>query len=84
MGSLKDKFTAFRCGVIELSDGNDIEQVVEALGRTPVAGKPTCILAHTLKGKGVSFIENQVGWHGRVPNDEELDLALAELQEKKI
>ncbi len=84
MGNLKDKFSAFGCEVIELSDGNDIEQVVEALGRKPVAGKPTCILAHTIKGKGVSFIENQVGWHGRVPNEEELVMALAELQEKKI
>ena len=43
------------------------------------ADKPTAIIAHTTKGKGVSFMENQAGWHGKAPNDEELEKALAEL-----
>jgi transketolase len=81
MGNLADKFSSFGFNVIELEDGNNIEQVLDAYAQPPIEGKPTCILAHTIKGKGVSFIENQVGWHGRVPNDQELELAISELQE---
>ena len=43
------------------------------------SGKPKCILAHTVKGKGVSFMEDQVGWHGKAPNDEEYKIAMDEL-----
>ncbi|MGD1820630.1 MAG: transketolase [Pleomorphochaeta sp.] len=80
MGNLCDKFEAFGFEVIELEDGNDIEVVVNALNTKPKKDKPTCIIAHTIKGKGVSFAENQVGWHGKAPNDEELEIALKELQ----
>ncbi|MGH0052054.1 MAG: transketolase [Sphaerochaetaceae bacterium] len=81
LGDLNAKFNAFGFHVINLPDGNDIETVVEALAQPKIPGKPTCIVAHTVKGKGVSFIENQVAWHGRVPNDNELALAIKELQD---
>lgn len=81
LGNLKDKFSAFGFDVIEIFDGNDMKQVLSALNIQTTAGKPTCILAHTTKGKGVSFMENQVGWHGKVPTKEELKLALEELNE---
>ena len=63
-------------------DGHDIQQVVDALQKAknvPTAGKPTVIIANTVKGKGVSFMENQAGWHGKTPNYEELVKALDEL-----
>ena len=79
LGNLNAKFTAFGLNTIELPDGNNLKQVVSALDAETVPGKPKCIIAHTVKGKGVSFIENQVGWHGKAPNKEEMELALAEL-----
>ncbi len=80
LGSIKDKFTAFGFQVIEVADGNDLQQIHDALGIL-VSGKPKCILAHTLKGKGVSYMENQVGWHGKGPNEEERQMALKELED---
>lgn len=80
LGDLNAKFTAFGYHVIELADGNDIEQVLEALHAPTVPGKPKCILAHTVKGKGVSFMENQVGWHGKAPSEQERITALKELE----
>jgi transketolase len=80
MGCLANKFEAFGFDVIEVEDGNDIELVVQALNTKNSKNMPRCIIAHTVKGKGVSFAENQVGWHGKVPNDEELELAISELQ----
>ena len=65
--------------MVEVADGNDIEQVVAALNLSTTAGKPKCILAHTVKGKGVSFMENNAGWHGKAPNDEETEQAVREL-----
>ena len=54
----------------------------QALTSAPaVPGKPKCILAHTVKGKGVSFMENQVGWHGKAPNEEQRQQALKELED---
>ncbi len=82
LGDLPAKLWAFGFDLIELADGNDIAAVVEALNRPAVPGKPRCILAHTLKGKGVSFMENQVGWHGKAPNEQQRAAALAELEEK--
>ncbi len=76
--SIEDKFSAFGFEVISVKDGNDIEQVIAALDKE-VTGKPKCIVSHTVKGKGVSFMENQVGWHGKAPSAEERDKALAEL-----
>lgn len=80
LGNLRAKLDAFGLDVIELSDGNDITAVTAALGRPALPGKPKCILAHTVKGKGVSFMENQAGWHGKAPNAAQRDAALAELE----
>lgn len=80
LGDLHMKLCAFGLDVIEVDNGNDIEKVVCALDRPVTKGKPKCILAHTTKGKGVSFMENQVGWHGKAPNREQLELALKELE----
>jgi len=80
---LADKFTAFGWTVREV-DGHDIEALASLLGETPVtAGKPTAIIAHTHKGRGVSFMEDEAGWHHRVPTDEELERAIQELTERR-
>lgn len=81
MRSLADKYKAFGFKVCEVLDGNDINQVMNALDEDIEKGKPNCIILNTVKGKGVSFMENQVGWHGKAPNHEELLQALAELGE---
>lgn len=80
LGDLSAKFGAFGYKVIEVADGNDIRQVLDALHEKPEPGKPTLILCHTVKGKGVSFMENQVGWHGKAPSQEERVAALKELE----
>ena len=77
---LADKFRAFKWHVIELADGNDMEQIETAFAEArEVSGAPVAIIAETVKGKGVSFMENQVGWHGKAPNDEQFEQAMAEL-----
>ena len=77
---IADKFAAFKFHVIELADGNDMAQVRAAFeAAREVTGKPVCIVAETTKGKGVSFMENQCGWHGKAPNDEQYEQAMAEL-----
>lgn len=78
VGNIAAKYRAFGFEVIEVEDGNNIEEIIDALDME-VYGKPKCIVAKTVKGKGVSFMENQVGWHGRGINNEELRLALQEL-----
>lgn len=79
---LPDKWRSFGWETVEV-DGHDIAQLLQVLKHAPrTAGKPTMIIANTIKGKGVSFAENQVGWHHRVPTKEELDLALAELSQQ--
>ena len=78
---IADKFRAFKFNVIELADGNDMAQVREAFQAAHAhKGEPTCIVAETVKGKGVSFMEDQVGWHGKAPNDEQYAQAMAELE----
>ncbi len=78
---IADKFRAFKFHVIELADGNDMAQVRAAFeAARKVSGQPVCIVAETLKGKGVSYMENQVGWHGKAPNDEQFEQAMAELE----
>ena len=77
---IADKFRAFKFHVIELADGNDMAQVRAAFTEARAhKGEPTCIVAETLKGKGVSYMEGQVGWHGKAPNDEQFEQAMAEL-----
>ena len=78
---IADKFRAFKFNVIEVADGNDMAQVREAFQAARAhKGEPTCIVAETIKGKGVSFMEDQVGWHGKAPNDEQYAQAMAELE----
>lgn len=77
MGNIAAKFSAFGFAVQE-ADGHDFDSLLAALDRRE-AGKPMCILCATVKGKGVSFMENQVEWHGKAPNAEELERALREL-----
>ena len=77
---LPDKWRAFGWNVIEI-DGHDYEQILDALSpEKKVEGKPTMIIAHTIKGKGVSFMENACDWHGKAPNEEQVAQALSELK----
>ena len=76
---IKEKFQAFGWNAIEI-DGHNFEEIHEAVEKAKKSvDKPTVIISKTIKGKGISFMENQVGWHGRAPNDEEYKTALEEL-----
>ncbi|TCL70882.1 transketolase subunit A [Hydrogenispora ethanolica] len=77
LGDIHQKMAAFGFKVIEVN-GHDLEQLEKAF-QVKATGQPKFILAHTVKGKGVSFMENQVGWHGKAPSDEEVDKAVCEL-----
>ena len=75
------KFEAFNFHVINVADGNDFDQLKVAFDEAKATkGMPTAIIAKTVKGKGVSFMEGQVGWHGKAPNDEEYAIAMADLE----
>jgi hypothetical protein len=77
--SIKDKFVAFGWHVIEIN-GHDFDQIKEALKEArSIKGKPTAIVANTIKGKGVSFMEGNYGWHGKAPNLQEYEQAMKEL-----
>ena len=80
LGDINAKFRAFGYQVIDVADGNDLDQVLAALRAPHEPGKPKAIVCHTVKGKGVSFMENQVGWHGKAPNEEQRAIALKELE----
>ena len=73
------KFEAFNWHTIVI-DGHDFDQIEAALNEAESVDKPVAIIAKTVKGKGVSFMENQVGWHGAAPNDEQYEQAMAELK----
>jgi len=74
------KFEAFNFHVINI-DGNNFDEIRAAFDEAKATkGQPTCIVAHTVKGKGVSFMENQAGWHGKAPNDEEYAIAVEDLR----
>ena len=78
-----EKFKAFNFHVIDKKDGNDMDQIADAFKEARnTKGMPTAIIAHTVKGKGVSFMENQVGWHGKAPNDEEYAVAMEDLRKE--
>ncbi len=80
---LSEKWRAFGWEVIEI-DGHDVEQIIEAVAKAKnVKGKPTVIIAETVKGKGVSFMEAQVDWHGTAPKDDQKEQAIAELTERR-
>ena len=73
------KWAAFKWEVIEIN-GHDMQQIIDAIQQAKeVKGRPTVIVAHTIKGKGVSFMENNVEWHGKAPNKSETEIALREL-----
>jgi transketolase len=75
---IDEKLAAFGFDVFK-ADGNDLDSLEEAFEAARKTDKPACILMKTVKGKGVSFMENQVGWHGKAPNDEEYATAMDEL-----
>ena len=78
---LKEKVEAFNFNVIEI-DGHNYDEIRNAFAKAKtVKGKPTAIIAHTTKGKGVSFMENNYAWHGAAPNDEQYQTAMADLKE---
>ena len=76
---IEEKFKSFGFHTIEI-EGHDFEQIIKAFDEAKtVKGKPTAIIAKTVKGKGVSFMENQGSWHGKAPNEEELAQAMKDL-----
>ena len=76
---IDEKFKAFNWHTITI-DGHDFEQIENALKEAATVDKPVAIIANTVKGKGVSFMENQCGWHGVAPNDEQYEQAMSELK----
>lgn len=78
---IDEKFRSFGFQVINI-DGHDIEEIIKAFEVAKnVKGKPTCIIAKTIKGKGVTFMENQAGWHGKAPNEEQYNQAMEEMRQ---
>ncbi len=79
---IADKFRAFNWNVVEI-DGHNYDEIEAAFSNARnTKGKPTCIVMKTVKGKGVSYMENAVGWHGKAPNAEEFEIAMNELNSK--
>lgn len=77
---IADKFAAFGWNVIVLEDGHDLVAIKNSIEEAKkISNKPTVVVCKTIKGKGVSFMENQAGWHGTAPNKEQCDLALKEI-----
>jgi len=79
LGNLRDKFEAFGWKVLEIKNGNDIESVIDGLKQAKKEtgkGKPVCVLMHTEMGNGVDFMMGTHAWHGKAPNDEQLEIAL--------
>ena len=77
---IDEKFKSFGFEIIKI-DGHDIEEIIKAFEvARNIKEKPTCIIAKTIKGKGISYMENQVGWHGKAPNEEQYKEAIKELE----
>ena len=76
---LDERLRAFNWDVIEI-DGHDLKEIYEAIEKAKKNPVPTAIIANTIKGKGVSFMENNAGWHGKAPNKEDFERAIAELE----
>lgn len=79
LDNVAEKIKAFNWEVIEI-DGHDINAVYSAIEKAKKFDRPVAILANTIKGKGVSFMENNAGWHGKAPNKEDFEKAMAELE----
>lgn len=78
---ISEKFRAFNFHVVEVDNGNDFDQLRHAFAEArETKGQPTAIVMKTVKGKGVSYMEHQVGWHGKAPTDEEYAIAMEELE----
>ncbi|HLC88750.1 MAG TPA: transketolase [Candidatus Nanoarchaeia archaeon] len=80
--SLKDKYLAFNWHVLEIN-GHDFRQIISAVQKAKKLAGPVCIIAYTVPGKGVSFMEYKYQWHGKAPNQQELEKALLELKEER-
>ncbi len=79
------KFEAFNFHVVSVADGNDFDQLAAAFKEARnTKGQPTVIVMKTVKGKGVSYMENNVGWHGKAPNDEEYAIAMEDLEKAEV
>ena len=78
LNSIKEKVESFGFDVTEI-DGHNFEQILSSLNNCKKSNRPNCIIAKTIKGKGISYMENQVSWHGKGINDEEYDIAIKEL-----
>lgn len=81
LGNVKAKFEAFGWDVMEIEDGNDIQQVIDGLEEAKTRtgkGKPVCIIMHTVMGNGVDFMMHTNAWHGKAPNDEQLEKGLSQ------
>lgn len=81
LGNLRAKFEAFGWDVLEIEDGNDLQQVIDGLNEAKSRtgkGKPVCILMNTVMGHGVDFMMHTHAWHGKAPNDEQLETALSQ------
>ena len=78
IGDVAEKIKAFGWDVIEI-DGHNFDEIFDATEKAKLSKKPCAIVAHTIKVKGISFMENNAGWHGKAPNDEQLAQALEEL-----
>lgn len=75
------KFEAFNFHVINVEDGNDMEQLRDAFEKAKIlTGKPIVIIMKTVKGKGISYMENEAGWHGKAPNEKEYEVAMKDLE----
>lgn len=82
LNKIEEKFESFGFNVITV-DGNNIEQLIDGFDRAKMTkGMPTAIIAKTIKGKGVSFMENNAGWHGKAPNQEQFEMAIKELEKE--
>jgi len=79
LGNLSDKISAFGWNVLEI-DGHDICQIYDSIEKAKQMNCPVAIIANTVKGKGVSFMENNAGWHGKAPNKDDYERALLELR----
>ncbi|WP_299116489.1 transketolase [uncultured Winogradskyella sp.] len=81
MGSIKNKFEAFGWTVIEIEEGNNVEAIIKGMAEAKTLtgkGKPVCVLLKTVMGNGVDFMMHTHAWHGKAPNDEQLEIGLAQ------
>lgn len=81
LGDLNSKIAAFGLEVQNI-DGHNHKEIIKAINKAKKSSKPNCIIAKTIKGKGVSFMENNVAWHGKTLSEEEYRIAMSELNQK--